>query len=41
MKDWILYVEDIFHACVDIESYVKDISYESFLEDKNTGCYNS
>jgi len=29
-------VEDIFHACVDIESYVKDLTYESFLDDKRT-----
>ncbi|WP_158498191.1 hypothetical protein [Methanospirillum hungatei] len=36
MKDWILFVEDIFHACVDIESYVKDLTYESFLDDKRT-----
>ncbi len=36
MRDWILFVEDIFHACVDIESYVKDLTYESFLDDKRT-----
>lgn len=36
MRDWILYVEDIFYACIDIESYVKDVSYESFLDDKRT-----
>ncbi|WP_373838553.1 DUF86 domain-containing protein [Methanospirillum sp.] len=36
MRDWILFVEDIFQACVDIESYVKDLSYEAFLDDKKT-----
>ena len=36
MRDWVLFVEDIFHACVDIESYVKEHTYESFLDDKRT-----
>jgi len=36
MRECVLFVEDIFHACVDIESYVKDLTYESFLDDKRT-----
>jgi|GEM_PF-4760115 len=35
MRDWKLFIEDIFQACVDIESYVKDVSYEAFLEDRD------
>ena len=38
MRDWILFVEDIFHACVDIESYVKDLTYESFLDEVDYDC---
>lgn len=36
MRDWLLFAEDIFNACIDIESYVKDISYDTFINDKRT-----
>lgn len=36
MRDWRLFAEDIVDACTDIEFYILDVSYESFLGDKRT-----
>ena len=36
MRDWLLYAEDIFNACIDIDSYVRGMSYDTFIDDKRT-----
>ena len=36
MRDWILYADDILNACDNIEKYIADHSYESFIEDSRT-----
>jgi uncharacterized protein with HEPN domain len=36
MRDWTLYADDILNACDNIEKYIADLSYESFIKDSRT-----